>query len=160
MICRCPSILSIRKHCASSATPNRKMVQRCLQLSLRIGTRLRSLPPQHPLHSHCLAATRNFGRETAHTNVHEESSNYVSGSPVVDSRPDWHTNNIRNRLPESFSALGGRYREPRSSTSDHTAWRRYSDVVEEIALLWCRDPDAVDLDPLWLLQKLRVHRQW
>lgn len=43
---------------------------------------------------------------------------------------------------------------------DDSAWRRYSDVVQEVVSLWCRDVDAFDLDPLWLLPKLRTHKAW
>lgn len=43
---------------------------------------------------------------------------------------------------------------------DGVVWRRYSDVVQEVVSLWCRDVEAVDLDPLWLLPKLRTHKTW
>lgn len=43
---------------------------------------------------------------------------------------------------------------------DGSVWRRYSDVVQEVVSTWCRDVDAFDLDPLWLLPKLRTHKAW
>lgn len=43
---------------------------------------------------------------------------------------------------------------------DGLVWRRYSDVVHEVVSLWCQDVNAFDLDPLWLLPKLRAHKSW
>lgn len=43
---------------------------------------------------------------------------------------------------------------------DGLVWRRYSEVVREVVSVWCRDVDAFDLDPLWLLPKLRTHKSW
>lgn len=45
-------------------------------------------------------------------------------------------------------------------TRDDAVWRRYSDVVQELVSLWCQDVDTFDLDPLWLLPKLRTHKNW
>lgn len=43
---------------------------------------------------------------------------------------------------------------------NYAVWRRYADIVQEVVSAWCRDPATFDLDPLWLLPKLRVHRNW
>lgn len=45
-------------------------------------------------------------------------------------------------------------------TDDGSAWMRYAAVVQEVVSLWCRDAAAFDLDPLWLLPKLRSHKNW
>lgn len=139
------------------------MVQRCLKLSLRIGTKLGSLPSGHPLHAFCLTATRNFGSDTCSMG---RDNNDVASPLMVDSRPGWHNRNLENRLAQSWQAIhreeaGFGAGEARSGgIGDGSACRRYSDIVEEVALMWCLDPNAVSLDPLWLLQKLRVHKNW
>lgn len=136
------------------STPNRKMVQRCLQLSLRIASKLRSLPSSHPLHAFCLAATRNFCGNGSST---ETDSSDVSNPRVVDSRPGWHNRNIEiNRVAESWQAVT----RGDGDLGGGEACRRYSNIVQEVVMMWFRDPDAVDLDPLWLLLKLRTYKNW
>lgn len=140
------------------------MVQRCLQLSLRIGSKLRSLPSSHPLHVFCLAATRNFGGDSCSTG----RDNNVASPLMMDSRPGWNNRTFGNRLAQSWQSIhreeggAGAWEARNGGIGDGSgsACRRYSDIVEEVALMWCQDPNGVSLDPLWLLQKLRVHKNW
>lgn len=64
---------------------------------------------------------------------------------------------------EDIGAAGGGDDDGDGGTEgdgDVLVWRRYSDVVHEVVSLWCRDVDAFDLDPLWLLPTLRTHKSW
>lgn len=149
----------------SPVLPLRKMIQRCLQLSLRLSSRLRALPSTHTLHHFCKAATRNFecrrraGSETHARCGHTEAFATDRGRSFVS------PGNIRGRqgaavgnalTPIRLNAEG----EEGGGTDDGSAWMRYADIVEELVSLWCRDASALDLDPVWLLPKLRSHKNW
>lgn len=143
----------------------RKMVQRCLQLSLRLSTKLRSLPPDQPLHAFCKAATRNNScrRHTSpdadvDVNGRAEAFPVERGGAVFspgDNR-GWRTTERGAVTPVCRSVAG----EWDGGKSDYVARRRYTDIVQEVVSAWCRDPGSFALDPLWLLPKLRVHRNW
>lgn len=146
------------------------MIQRCLQLSLRLSTKLRSLPFDHPLHSFCKAATRNFKhrRRADDPATRETGGRHSEAAFSTDGRGQFHNGRrwragggsgggSGTRTPTEDLRLGV---EESGETGDGSAWRRYSDVVEEVVSQWCQDGDAFDLDPLWLLPKLRAHKNW
>lgn len=149
-------------------------MQRCLQLSLRLSTKLRSLPLDHPVQGFCKAAARNFnGRrhsadlETAPIDgrgvTNAEAFPYEGGSQF--SSP---FDGQRRRRPGSVDGMGGFAGvrdlrlggEDSGGSDDVPTWRRYADVVQQVVSLWCQDADSFDLDPFWLLSKLRTHKSW
>lgn len=142
------------------------MVQRCLQLSLRLSARLRSLPASHPLQSFCKEATRTIA-------CRRRADPGTSGAvgPAVDKSPTGKGGSLLSPADgRGWRGSGGGAATPLrlvvgaeekgGGSGDGSAWRRYSDVVEEVVSLWCRDPETFDLDPLWLLPKLRAHKNW
>lgn len=149
------------------------MVQRCLQLSLRIGTKLRALPGNHPLQAFCRAATRNVhcGNQHQHTRLSRDAQGQHADevvalpeargrqfpSSVVDGR-GLHAGSLSDR--RESKSLSRRGSGNAGEDDDFSACRRYSEIVAEVVSLWCRDPDTFDLDPMWLLQKLKAHRNW
>lgn len=123
----------------------RKMVQRCVQLSLRLSARLASLPPDHTLHAVCKAATRNLS-------CRRGTASDISRSTLS---PDSRGGGIGSR-----ATGGGLSKGSGGVFDDDPACRRYDEVVQEVVTSWCRDPGTYDLDPLWLLPKLRSYRKW
>ncbi|CAM9702470.1 unnamed protein product, partial [Ectocarpus fasciculatus] len=161
----------LRKH-PGECRGDWKVIQRCLQLSLRLSTKLRSLPSDHPLHSFCKAATRNFKRRRRADDddpaTRENGGRHPEGAFSTDGRGQFHNNRrwragggsgggSGTRTPTADLRLGV---EDSGETGDGSAWRRYSDVVEQVVSQWCQDGDAFSLDPLWLLPKLRAHKNW
>ncbi|CAM9469136.1 unnamed protein product [Ectocarpus sp. 13 AM-2016] len=154
----------LRKH-PGECRGDWKVIQRCLQLSLRLSTKLRSMPSDHPLHNFCKAATRNFKRRRPAT---RETGVTHPGAFSTDVRGEFH--NSRRWRAGGGSGGGSGMRTPTGDlwlgvedsdeTDDGSAWRRYSDVVEEVVSQWCKHGDAFGLDPLWLLPKLRAHKNW
>ena len=187
LLCSFSSYLALR-----AAASRRRVVQRCVQLSLRLSTKLRSLPPDHSLQGFCRAATRNFrsssssqrvagqetgggggGNNSGNDRHHYEAFSTEAGSPF--SSPEDNRKWRRAGGSGSGGGNGGGFarvtRDLRLSvdvgggiggggTGDDSAWRRYAEVVQEVVSAWCRDADAFDLDPLWLLPKLRAHKNW
>eukprot|EP00903_Cladosiphon_okamuranus_P019892 g18284.t1 len=175
-----------------------KVIQRCLQLSLRLSTKLRSLPPDHSLQAFCKAATRKFkparhsadpapsidtrGRGSSGLGFgvrgrHPEAFSTDVGSPFSSPNPNRNPRDGRWRRPAgggvdgfmpmrmrdlrvSVEDIGGATDGDGDGDGDDAVWRRYSEVVHEVVSVWCRDVHEVDLDPLWLLPKLRTHKAW
>ncbi|CAM9352115.1 unnamed protein product [Scytosiphon promiscuus] len=157
-----------------------KVVQRCIQLSLRLSSKLRSLPLDHPLQDFCMAVARNFsggqptvdpataggdGRGVGNIEAFPfEARNHFS-SPADGQRRQGAGSvsrigglaGMRDTRDMRDMRLGG---DESGHSYDYLAWRRYGDVVKEVVSLWCQDADAFDLDPLWLLSKLRTHKSW
>lgn len=148
----------------------RKVIRRCLQLSLRLSTKLRSLPPDHALQGFCKAATRTYSKYYRYTTGSEPSG---SGSGNLEAFPldagsQFSSPEDDRRWPSSGGRSGGSKRrkdlrlavDDGGGTGDGSVWQRYSSVVQEVVSLWCQDVNAFDLDPLWLLPKLRTHTNW
>jgi len=178
---RCPTPPFASPSPLALPDPCRKVIQRCLQLSLRLSTKLRALPPEHSLQAFCRAATRNFkpsqrrdgrvvdqeGRGSSEVRHHPEAFSTEVGSPY--SSPGggrkWRrgggdgggfTPTPIDLRPAVDAGGGG----GGAGAGDDLVWRRYAEVVQEVVSTWCRDVDAFDLDPLWLLPKLRAHKNW
>ncbi|CAB1101944.1 unnamed protein product [Ectocarpus sp. CCAP 1310/34] len=159
----------LRKH-PGECRGDWKVIQRCLQLSLRLSTKLRSLPSDHPLHNFCKVATRNLKRRQRADDpaTREAGVRHPEGGFSTDGRGQFH--NSRRWRAGGGSGGGSGMRTPTGDlrlgvedsgeTDDGSAWRRYSDVVEEVVSQWCKHGDAFGLDPLWLLPKLRAHKNW
>ncbi len=64
------------------------------------------------------------------------------------------------RLSVDVGGAGGGGGGGGGGGDDDLVWRRYAEVVHSVVSTWCRDVDAFDLDPLWLLPKLRAHKNW
>ena len=135
------------------------MVQRCLQLSLRLSTKLRSKSPDHPLVGFCKSATRSV-KCRRRTNYGPSEVVQTEDSPLE--RGQSSANPGTSRLSQRSANVTSRKRYPVGDgvNDDDAVWRLYSDMVQHVVCAWCRDKGAYDLDPLWLLTKLRSHRDW
>ncbi|CAM9878353.1 unnamed protein product [Choristocarpus tenellus] len=128
---------------------DRHVVHRCLQLSLRLATRLKYLSVEHSHVLLCAQAMRGVCEEV----VSEEGGGWgqcrscggEAGAMVMDL---------------GGQGQGGLNRRHFSGLRQLSMWERYLCVVDGVVAAWAVDMEAYCLDPLWLLPKLRTHRHW
>lgn len=117
------------------------------------------------MHAVCMAATRNIsirfspsdysGKSTGEAPV--EASFAGRGSPLVNTAGSRGRQSVGSGMHPMRVGFGA---EENGATAADLAWLRYSHVVKEVVSTWCRDPGTFDLDPLWLLPKLRAYQNW
>ncbi|CAN0232368.1 unnamed protein product, partial [Discosporangium mesarthrocarpum] len=151
---------------------DRHIVHRCLQLSLRLATKLRPLPLGHTLVDFCAQAMRGIRVQKSREQIEAELGRCQEGG--AGSQPiATDVGRVVNMLgrkgkgqgdaehgTSSEGGMGNGGKSFQVMERTRPMWRQYLGVVESAVDVWARDMEAYCLDPLWLLPKLKAHKHW